>query len=151
MPKRDLSARLQRPIPGEWAHGVRELESRLGERSNIQPRKDPVSEQRAPVEYRIKATRRRVEPGPYSPQIIRMMRHPSTLEVVRPRRVKADQRARPQPRERVQVGEMIRQARAISREATWERPTEVHPPLPDRPRIDVEAFLRSSPVDRGDR
>ena len=136
-----LCVRLKRRIPGEWLHGSGDLEIRLSRRSEIQPRRDPVRQFRAPIEYKVRLMRRRASTEPNTPQLIRLRRQPATLDKVRFRRDPAAAKARPEPRERVGVAKAVRAALAVERKAFFPRPTDVHPPLVVRQPIDVEAFL----------
>ena len=141
----DPRLRLFRHIVGQRVHQVPDMVYRLQARGDWQ---DPAplvpQRQRAMRTGDVRAMRRRVEPEPNAPQLIRLVQTPFVLDTVRP--VRDASKALPQ---RVQIGDQVREPFSAARLAAFEagqrlpfpNATDVHPPHIRRPRPSADAWL----------
>ena len=134
-------------IPGESFHEERAYVARLMDRAKEVERKDPVAQHREPVEYKVRNRRVRLEAGPNAPQLMRVWRNPYEQPTDYFRRGSLGERARPAKRERINVAATLKQARRQER-ARFPKPTDVHPPLMERPRPSADAWLGRDGGDR---
>ena len=149
----DPRLRLQRTMPGERFHQVPELADRTAARGEWQVRPSPVPvRERALRDGKVKAASRRVDPGPYAPQLIRLVQHPYVLDTVRARR--DPERGRPA---RVKVtdqardafGLALRLALADGRRLPFPSPTDLRPSAVRPARLPLSAWLGDQGGDEG--
>ena len=72
----DPRHRLNRPIIGERLHKSRRVEERAAERASIQPPQLEVPDHSRELLRKIRPSRKRVDPSPNAPQLIRLVRYP---------------------------------------------------------------------------
>lgn len=141
----DPRLRLQRTLPGERLHQVPELADRTAARGEWQERPSPVpTRERTVRDGKVKVASRRVDPGPYAPQLIRLVQHPFVLDTVRsrpdpergrPARIKVAEQGRDP------FGQALRLALVEGHRLPFPSPTDLRP-SPLRPaRLPLSAWL----------
>ena len=115
--------------------------TRVAARDRDIARKDPVSQHREPVTYKVRALYPRVEAAPNAPQLIRLVRTPFELDKGYFTRVSAGERAKLEPRERLNVAAELQQAREAGRRVPFPKPTDCHPPVARPARLPLDRWL----------
>ena len=121
---------LKRRFPGERLHGRENpLLERAFDRLAVREPAVVLPDHDRPERFAVRACRKRIEPRPNAPQLIRLVRHPFQLERGYFQRARRTDFSLVRP-ERVSVAEQVDAARRRPERQTFPRPTEVHPPLP---------------------
>ena len=128
-------------MPGERVIEPRPVVTRLAARDRDIARKDPVSQHREPVTYKTRRLQPRVEAEPNAPQLIRLVRTPFELEKGYFKRISMGERAKLEPRERLNVAAELQQAREAGRRVPFPKPTECHPPITRPARLPLDRWL----------
>jgi hypothetical protein len=130
----DPRARLQQPVLGGSLVPERAFARRVFARGEWEDRKDPVSSHREPVEHKLRDSKLRVEAGPNAPQLMRVWRHPFQLGVTAMVRAPGGDRARVEPRERLDFSEAFAALRE-KEDRSFPKATGYRPRLEPRPRL----------------
>ena len=136
----DIRVRLKRTVPGDSLHTARNVSDHIMRRSEVKERPTLVKDHREPIDFKIRAVRRKIEPEPNAPQLIRLIRHPYSQEVARPTRKKMEVWT-PEPRERVAFGHSMLDAVADAARAASASPLR-HTADDRKPRLEVAMVLR---------
>lgn len=143
----DPRYRLQRVILGETVVVERPGALRIAERAVVPEVKELIRPHREPLKIEVRNTKIRVTPEPNAPQLIRIVRKPYALDVVRGKKVKLDKLVL-EKRERVQIGAELRLAREEVKKVERPHPAR-RPRVGDRPRPDLSGWLAMPAVDKG--
>lgn len=137
----DPRARLDRSIPGDTLP-VPWVPEELFLRLEIEQRKDPVKPHREPFAFSQREVKRKGDPTPNAPQLIRLVRYPFALNAASFKRDPAVSR---KPEARASRPELprMRDLRGESDRAPRPRATD-RQGLEARPRPSVDAWLRGT-------
>ncbi len=137
----DPRHRLYRPVLGERRLELRPVVRRVAARDRDIERKDPVAAHREPIVYKVRRLTPGAEAAPNAPQLIRLVRSPFQLDRSYPKRVPGGERARIEPRERINVAATVVALRTGNRREPFPRPTDCHPPVRRPVRPPLSAWL----------
>ena len=153
----DPRLRLFRHLLGARQHTLPDMVYRIEERGQWSEPAPVVPERERSVRTgEVRNTRRRVDPSPNAPQLIRLVQTPYVQETARP--VRDPSKGLPA---RVKLGDVVREpfssakdaALAANKRKPFPNATAVHPPHVVRPRPSADAWLKeqlvSNPAIRG--
>lgn len=143
----DSLSRLDRPIVGARLHRDSPIVERAASRSEVRPPTVEIPDHTRDTEVRIRPNRRRADPHPNAPQLIRLNRHPFALHHGFFERHKLTTFSLVRP-DRRPVAEMVSEARDAYVKVALIRPVELHIRPSPRPRPSASAWL--SDQARGD-
>jgi hypothetical protein len=138
----DPRYRLNRTIIGESMLVPRSTTERLNRLEVVKPRKVQLREAKSLPEHKVRETRRVVEAGPNSPKLIRLVRHPYTQEVTRPKAGKPWRQSHRMNWERESYVTEFSSALADGQLVRWPKVTREGKLLEDRPRLSATAWLQ---------
>jgi hypothetical protein len=138
----DPRYRLNRTIIGESMLVPRSTEERLKRLEVVKPRRVKIREAKSLPEHKVRETRRVVEAGPNSPKLIRLVRHPYTQEVTRPKAGKPWRQSHRLDWERVSYTVEFSAALEEARLVRWPKVTREGKLLEARPRVSATAWLQ---------
>jgi hypothetical protein len=120
----------------------RSTEERLKRLEVVKPRRVKIREAKSLPEHKVRETRRVVEAGPNSPKLIRLVRHPYTQEVTRPKAGKPWRQSHRLDWERVSYTVEFSAALEEARLVRWPKVTREGKLLEARPRVSATAWLQ---------
>jgi hypothetical protein len=136
----DSLSRLDRPIVGARLHRGSSIVERAASRAAVRPPTVEIPDHTRDTEVRIRANRRRADPHPNAPQLIRLNRNPFVLHKGFFERHKLTKLSLVRP-ERRSVSEMVSEARGAYIKVALIRPVELHIRPAPRPRLSASAWL----------
>lgn len=137
----DPRARLDRPVLGDTLP-VPWVPVELFARLEVEERKDPVKPHREPVTFTQRETRKKGDPSPNAPKLIRLVRYPFALQTSAFKHDPAVSR-KPEPREARPALPRMRELRREDDLAPRPRATE-RPQREPRPRPSSREWLSAS-------
>ena len=131
----NITFRLNRLILGESVLVPREIVRKTERLEVVKPHKVQLREQREIREHGVRQNRNIVEPGPNAPKLIRLVRHPYTQDVTRPKAGDPWRQPRTERRVSESFGEAVRAAFADGQRPRWPKVTRAEAGLPNRLRV----------------
>ena len=137
----NLTFRLNRTILGESMLVPREIVKRTERLDVVKPRKVKLPDPREVRTHSVRPSRAVVEAGPNAPQLKRLIQHPYTQELTRPRagkpwRKPLEPRTTPEP-----FGAEVRAAFEEGERPRWPRATREVVGFSERERLSVDEYL----------
>ncbi len=131
----DITFRLNRLILGESVLVPRQIVRKTERLEVVKPRKVQLREEREIREHGVRRNRNIVEPSPNAPKLIRLVRHPYTQEVTRPKAGEPWRQPRADRDVSERFGEAVRAAFAEGARPRWPKATRAESGLPRRLRM----------------
>ena len=136
----DPRFRLKRTVPGESLLNTR-LSGHIVTRLDAKPRStERTHRHREPWQYKIREVRRKIEPAPYAPQLMRIIKRRYSESGIRPRRAPSGQWT-PEPRARAVFGHGMRDAVQDATPPAHENPIRTEAGK-HRPQLEMAMILR---------
>ena len=121
----------------------REILKRTKRLDVVKPRTIKAREPKAIAKHGVRKNRKIIEAGPNAPQLKRLIQHPYTQELSRPRAGKPWRQPLNTALEMVPFGSAVKTAFEDCRRVSWPKATREHPGPMVRPKISLDAFLES--------
>jgi len=134
----DSLSRLKRRIIGERLHASRPVVERAAKRSTVRPPTIEIPDHTRDTEFKLRPSRRRIDPTPNAPQLIRLNRSPFPLHRGNFERQKMSTFSLARP-DRKTLSELINRQRLEAPVVL--RPTSLHIRPPRRERLSADAWL----------
>ena len=143
----NLTFRLNRVILGESMLVPREIIHRTQRLDVVRPRLVDIPDPKAIRTHSVRASRNLVEAGPNAPQLKRLIQHPYTQELSRPKPGKPWRQPLTPPVALEPFGSQVRAAFEAGERPRWPQATREYVGLPHRDRPSLDVYLAGEVTD----